>query len=268
MMFYAHISIWVLLTLPNFMPSHTRSESIQIPDYVKTIVIDNFNGNIQISGIDGMEVNLGLEIDNASFSATSIISSMIREDSLFIYLDLPGYEYQMDSESMRWKYRAISVIPNEYTVNMIVRVPKTVNVLSRIYEIGDLAIEGIAKNVQAETVIGSIGFENIMGKIIGKTVRGDIRIGLTSAISNSLCQTFEGDIILNNKDQVPINIRAFSARGNIYSSHNMFEYVSELTQSIKSPNSIKITTYSHIRVKDGMRELTLKTIHGNILLNL
>ncbi|MBL6448141.1 DUF4097 family beta strand repeat protein [Fulvivirga sp. 29W222] len=156
-------------------------------------------------------------------------------------------------------------------LDLVVEVPKSVDLHVETYNDGDLHISNINGEIVADNYNGKISAENIAGSIVANTYNGSIKARFDKVTPDTpmAFTTYNGDVDLTLPSNFKASLKMKTARGEIYSGFDFTVVKNEPeTKTEKKSGTYKVYLDDWVRgnVNGGGPEFMIKNYNGDIYL--
>ncbi len=156
-------------------------------------------------------------------------------------------------------------------VNLVVEVPKNVDLHVETYNNGDLYIKNVSGEIVADNYNGKITAEEISGSLVADTYNGRIRASFDAITPDTpmAFTTYNGDVDLTLPSNFKATLKMKTARGEIYSGFDLSVKKNEpITKTEKKSGTYKVYLDDWVRgdVNGGGPEVMIKNYNGDIYL--
>lgn len=228
----------------------------------QTVEIKNINGDIKTEAASGSEVQVFASKTSRRSDVNQVQVKAVQHAGgvaiCVLYPTEHGYSNECEAGIGEPRNRAASsgINNNDVRVDFTVHVPARVGFEGRTVN-GDVSATGLAGNVVAKTVNGSIKISTT-GYAEATTINGEIsaKFGDTNWPKELTFKTLNGEINLDLPANVSADVDAETLNGQINSDFPI--------------NLVSFKNRKHLRGRIGVggRELHLKTLNGSINLRL
>ena len=246
-----------------------KTLKFQGPSETRKVLVDNIRGSIEIRGYDGDDVELVVHRTNYAESQDKLAEARkevtldIREenDRILLYVDAPwrtdhGINYR------GWRYYGYDV-----ECSFELRVPRKSNVYVKTVNKGDISVENIDGEFEAQNVNGAIAMKNIGGSGKACTVNGGVEV-LFSKSPTSECtfKTVNGRVNVEFPADLAADLNLKTFNGSVYTDFDFTDLPRkmEMTESHGGKKIYMRDKSFAVRVGKGGPELTFDTLNGSI----
>jgi len=255
----------VLLIASQQMMAQTEGEltiPLSSPGKAAKVIVDINRGSIIVKGTsrqDVMVVYKGRDQEKDKNNTTADGLMKIKASGLDLEASEKNNIVEIESDS--WNT----------AIDLVVEVPKNVDLEVSTYNAGDLEVTDITGEVVAENFNGKITLLNIAGSAMADTYNGDIKVILTGVTPDTPMSftTYNGDVDLTLPAGTKGNLKLKSTRGEIYSGFEM--KVSEVAPIQKKDEKngvykIYLDDWTRGTINGGGPDITMKNSNGDIYL--
>lgn len=171
-----------------------------------------------------------------------------------------GYAWDQHGRSCHESY--------DYTLDFVVKIPASVNVLLSTINEGDVVVENIKGVVTAHNINGSIRLQNLTREAEARTINGDVNIEYAQNPQRD-CRfyTLNGDINALFQKGLAASMSFESFNGSLYTNINQLEHLPVLVEKKKDDEGIKYKVNNNrFKIGSGGASLDFETFNGNVYL--
>jgi hypothetical protein len=153
-------------------------------------------------------------------------------------------------------------------VDVEIQVPSRTNLNLRVHQGGDIVVDDIEGEIEAQNHHGSVIANNIAGSVVANTHHGKVTASLRQVTANKpmAFTSFHGNIDLTLPAAAKANMKLRSDRGEIYSDFDI--QIGRLTQPAptKQGDRFRIELDRNLTgtINGGGAEFDLRSYHGNL----
>ncbi|MTI27323.1 DUF4097 family beta strand repeat-containing protein [Fulvivirga kasyanovii] len=218
-------------------------------------------GSIEVRGTDRKDVLIvykgrkGKEKQNATKDGLRRISGAAMD------MEVSEKNNYIDIESDSWNSG----------LDLVVEVPKNVDLHVETYNDGDLFIGNVNGEIVADNYNGKISAENISGSLVANTYNGSIKATFDKVSPDTpmAFTTYNGDVDLTLPASFKASLKMKTAQGEIYSGFDFSVVKNEpVTKTEKKSGTYKVYLDDWVRgdVNGGGPEFMIKNYNGDIYL--
>ena len=158
-------------------------------------------------------------------------------------------------------------------VNLNVLVPESSSVKAELVQSGDLRIEGVQGNIEAENVNGKVILTDVAGAVVAESVNGGISVSFTRVPSDKPMSftTVNGAIDVTMPADTKATVKLRTENGSVYTD---FDLALQPGQVVSSPGgrdkhgNFKITMEHAAKgtINGGGVEMRLESVNGSLTL--
>jgi DUF4097 and DUF4098 domain-containing protein YvlB len=161
--------------------------------------------------------------------------------------------------------------PNK-TVDLTVRVPRETSLKLGTVNGGDISIEGVSGEIEANNVNGSVSVTDVSGLVVASTVNGGVNVTFRSVTANKLMSfsTLNGKIDVTFPPGVKATVKLESEHGKVYTDFDITmqsrprEPVVEERQEGRGRYRVSTQNAIYGDINGGGPEYQFKTVNGSI----
>ena len=166
----------------------------------------------------------------------------------------------------------VSTGVSEHSVNLVVQVPVNTSLKLNAVDDGDILVENVTGEIEANNVGGDLKLTQVSGTVIAHTVDGDVTVSLVKVNTDKAMSfsSLDGDIDVTFPSDFKASVKMHTNNGEIYSDFDVQSNVASRAPVIKDERS-KGGKYSvHIdkgttgTINGGGPEVQFKTFDGDI----
>lgn len=222
------------------------------------------SGSIKITGYDGKEVVI--EASNRR----SLSSDDARKSKGMIRLSNTSTGLTVEEERNEMSVSASSHLR---AVDMNIKVPVRTSLRVGTINDGDVFIENVEGEIEANNVNGEIKVLNVSGTVLANTTNGDVTVSFNKLTPDKPMSfvSFNGDVDVTFPPNVKASVKLKSEQGEIYSDFEV--KLEERTKTIKEDNREKggkfrlsVESAMYGSINGGGPEFYFSTFNGQIFL--
>lgn len=232
------------------------------------VVIKNIFGDVEIEGYEGEDIivdakrELWKERGRVSNDELDDIQlkQMIIEDKVFIYVDAPGVEVDVEDGRvdyrMNWNHDDDDV---RFYFDINIKIPMAMDVDAS-------TINDMSAAIEANNVNGSVKVMNAQSKLDVNTVNGKIQVWFSESPSFDMdFHTVNGEIEIYSPKDFGAVVTFESLNGDLYTD---FENVKRLPHQLNRAeqgdgNRYRISSKAPIQIGEGGPSMSFKLVNGN-----
>lgn len=281
----------------NFQAGFTQTHSEKISKEVafekagaNTVMIANINGDVKVESYNGTKVLVEVtKTINAKTDArlekgkqAIQLGIMDRADTLIFFVEGTCSSFLKVSKKNKgegkwmrsWNYNWNDCNNSckeefDYTMDFVVKVPASVNVLVSTINDGDLVVENVNGVVYANNINGSIRLTNLMREADASTINGDVDITYTKNPEKD-CRFYSlnGDINAMFQKGLAANLSFESFNGDFYTDIEPIESLPvKIEVSSKGGEGTKYKVNGNrYKIRSGGALLDFETFNGDVIL--
>jgi len=283
-----------LIVGPVFGQIHTEKITKELQFEKKNagnaVMIFNINGDVKVTGYDGDRIIVEVEKTVRAKTDARLekgktelqLGVLDRADTIMLFVQvgcqsfgkqdkkrhggrLNGWGYDWDNCNGRGN--DCNRLEYDYEMNFTIKVPMNIHVAASTINDGDVVLQNIKGNVQADNINGSIELTNIAGPTYASTINGDVDLDY-SKNPNGECRfyTLNGDINANFVKGLAANVAFESFNGNLYTNIDKLETLPATVKQTKGDGIKYKIGGNQYKVGAGGFLLDIETFNGNAYL--
>lgn len=253
-----------------------------------TLMVANINGSIKVTGYDGDKVLIEVtrtvkaKTEERLEKGKSEIQLGIMDlaDTLILFTEGLcnrfgrvgkngnwnhtskgwGYQWNQDQKGCKEVY--------DYTLDFVMRVPRTVNLIISTVNNGDLDVQNMLGSVKTNNVNGSIRLEGMQRETFAHTINGNVDITYTKNPEKP-CRyyTLNGDINAWFQKDLAANLSFESFNGDFFTNVARLESLPVEVEKKQTDKGIKYKVNGNrYKIGNGGVQLDFETFNGNVYL--
>ena len=185
---------------------HTYSKSFTNPTVPGTLIVENYEGDIDITGYPGREVLVEARVQTQTKNQTGL------------GYKTGGRPFTFEEKHNTMVLRAIQVnygtVPH---INFKIKVPEKTTLKVKILKKGNLETRKTSRLVEVDNQNGSVELHDLQGWAIINTINGDIRADFNEVIANKAMSfvCLNGGVYLNLPKNLKADFKMKSTTGTI-----------------------------------------------------
>ena len=262
----------ILLTLWN--PALKKDRVLILKEYEiadprnMTVIIDNINGDVEVSASNDQKVYLSLEIVISGYSDALVekakselqLGQLLTDDSLTFFTKAPFIKKN------QWGYNMRDEPKYSFKYQYKVRVPKETSIEAKTINHGKVTVANVDGAISVGNINGAIEVKNARVIEEASTVNGDVTINfLEPPAKKTFFNTVNGDFHFTLPDSFSAQVYFDSMNGDLYTAFDFEKLAAKITRSEKE-GTYKIGSKTGIEIGSGGPELSFKSINGNVYL--
>lgn len=164
----------------------------------------------------------------------------------------------------------VGVSSHRQTIDLTIQVPYSTSLELDTYNNGDITVENITGEIEANNHNGAIRLTGISGVVVANTWNGEVVVSFTSVDPEKPMSfsTWNGDIDVTFPAGVKANVRMKSDRGEVYSDFDIQLDTAPQKKEVKREGKYRISFEKYIigSINGGGPEFHFKTYNGDILI--
>ena len=153
-------------------------------------------------------------------------------------------------------------------VDVELQVPARVNLNLMTHNDGDVVVENVEGDLEAQNHNGNIRLTNVGGSAVANTHNGDVRVTLTRITVDKAMSfvSYNGDVDVTLPASAKANLKLRSDNGEIFTDFDvqMRPGTEQTTRDSRGRNRIEINQSIYGSINGGGPEFELRTYNGNI----
>ena len=218
-------------------------------------------GSIEVKGTDRKDVLIIYKGRGEKGKQSSSKDGLKRISGSAMDMEVSEKNNYIDIESDSWNNG----------LDLVVEVPKNVDLHVETYNDGDLHISHVNGEIVADNYNGKISAENISGSLVANTYNGSIKATFDKVTPDTpmAFTTYNGDVDLTLPSSFKASLKMKTAQGEIYSGFDFAVVKNEpVTKTEKKSGTYKVYLDDWVRgeVNGGGPEFMIKNYNGDIYL--
>lgn len=259
------LTVILILICMHFGISQDQGElTVPFSDPAKKgkVRIDIKTGSVEVRGTDRKDVLITYAGRKAKEKDKEPTKDGLRRISgAAMDLEVSEKNNNIDIESDSWNLG----------VDLIVEVPKNVDLHVETYNDGNLHISDINGEIVADNYNGKIVAENISGSLVANTYNGGIKVTFNKVTADTpmAFTTYNGDVDLTLPENFKASLKMKTAQGEIFSAFDFSVKKNEpVTKTEKNSGTYKVYLDDWVKgdVNGGGPEFMIKNYNGDIYL--
>jgi hypothetical protein len=261
----------------------TKEFTFEKKDISNTLIIENINGSIQVTGYSGDKIIV--EVTRTVRAKTQARFDKAKEEINMGVIDLADTIILYSSDGCRtfgrsnannrgrngWSYNWNEKDCNtnyDYELDFVVKVPAGINIDVSTVNNGDVAVQGVSGVVIANNINGSIKLQNLVREAEASTINGNLDVEYTTNPKNN-CRFYSlnGDINALFQKGLAAELSFESFNGNLYTNIDKIEALPARIEKSDKGNGIRYKINDNLyRTGKGGILLDFETFNGNVYL--
>jgi len=225
------------------------------------------NGGITIKGYNGQEVIVEARIREQLIREERREEREKSEGLRMIRVSTgTGLEIEEENNEME-----VSVASLKQTVDLIIQVPYATFLELHAFNNGDIVVENVSGEIEANNHNGSLTLTNISGSLVAHTFNGGVKVTFAEVDPDKPMSfsTWNGDIDVTLPARIKAKVKMKSERGDVYSDFDIQidktpKKVEEDERKEGGKFRISFEKYIHGTINGGGPEYTFKNFNGDI----
>lgn len=157
-------------------------------------------------------------------------------------------------------------------VDLDILVPKKFDLNLETYNNGDIQVNDIVGEIEAENFNGKITLQNISGSVVAKTYNGAIVVTFDKVTPDTpmAYRNYNGKIDLSFPSTTKASFKMKSRQGEIYEGFGMEMLTSKINSESERTKSgvykVKVDNWVRGKINGGGPEITIQSYNGNIFI--
>jgi len=225
------------------------------------------NGGITIKGYNGQEVIVEARIREQLIREERREEREKSEGLRMIRVSTgTGLEIEEENNEME-----VSVASLKQTVDLIIQVPYATFLELHAFNNGDIVVENVSGEIEANNHNGSLTLTNISGSLVAHTFNGGVKVTFAEVDPDKPMSfsTWNGDIDVTLPARIKAKVKMKSERGDVYSDFDIQidktpKKVEEDERKEGGKFRISFEKYIYGSINRGGPEYTFKNFNGDI----
>jgi len=254
----------------------TKALAFQNVDGSQTIRVYNINGNVNVEGTNGKQMELKSEkiikANSESDKNKGVNEVQVKTDkvgnTILVYVDAPFIHMRKEGDRIQYNVRDHGQ-DYQYQINFTIKIPRNTIVHASTINNGNVSVSNVQSKVDVRNVNGSINLKNIAGKTDANTVNGKIKATYTSnPTEESTFRTVNGNIDAGFQKDLSADLTFKTLNGNVYTNFNNAKLIpaniSKSTSKTGRVTKYRISKNPPLRIGKGGPQFHFHTLNGNI----
>ncbi|MBI5215587.1 MAG: DUF4097 family beta strand repeat protein [Ignavibacteriae bacterium] len=274
------VSLLMLIAIPSLtVQSEELTEKLEIRRSLKfinandannSLLVDNINGSIEVTGYDGDVVELVVHETITAESKRKIEEAKqkvrvdIEEegDRILLFVDAPWR-----CEDGSTNYRGYDYYGYEVECDFVLKVPRKVDIRLKTINDGTIKVTNVEGAFVVENVNGDVRLRDVSGSGKARTVDGDVEVSFKkNPTEESSFKTINGEVTVRLQENLSAVLEFKTMNGEVYSDFDV-QSLPLKSPTMKRRNGMKVyrsgDSFS-VRVGSGGPELSFDTLNGDI----
>ncbi len=234
------------------------------------IEASTYNGSVIVRGYEGKEVIIEAKVREKLISEEKTEREDEKAKGMRLITRAPGTGLEVDEED---NVMEIDVSSMKQTVDLTLQVPFNTSLEIDSYNRGEVSIENITGEIEAENYNGPVILRGISGSVVAHTYNGAVTVVFTQIDPDKAMSfsTWNGDVDVTFPSTVKANVKMKSEMGNVYSDFDiqmeqMPKKVVEDEREEGGGYKISFEKAIHGSINGGGVEYQFETYHGDIFI--
>ncbi len=237
------------------------------PGFIEASV---YNGSLIVRGYEGKDVIIEAKVREKLISEEKTEREDEKAQGMRRIVGSSGTGLQVEEED---NVMEISVSSMRQTVDLTLQVPFNTSLEIGSYNNGEVRIENITGEIEADNYNGKVTLTGISGSVVAHTYNGAVTVSFTKVDPNKPMSfsTWNGDVDVTFPATVKANVKMRSEMGEVYSDYDV--QIKQAPQKVvederKEGGGYKISFEKAIygSINGGGPEYQFKTYHGDIFI--
>ena len=284
---------WQCGNAQTFTDKITKELSFEKKGVENAVLVANINGDVKVTGYEGDKVIV--EVTRTITAKTNErleqgkkelqLGFIDRADTLLFYVEGACHEFGRDTRSKKnhnnwgshggWGYEWNNNgrgrncnPPYDYTLDFIIKVPASVNLILSTINNGDVVVENAKGALKVENVNGSIKLSKISREATATTVNGDVDIEyVTNPVKDCRFYSLNGDINAWFQKGLAANMSFESFNGDFFTNVDRLESLPVMVEKEQRANGTKYKVKGNrFKIGNGGVFLDFETFNGDVYL--
>lgn len=218
------------------------------------------SGSIKVTGYSGKEVVINTRAKEQKVSKSKK-NGLTKISSTSI--DLSAEEQS--------NYVRVSSNSYNRTINLEIQVPQNFSLKLSTINNGDIEVENVNGEIEANNTNGGISLINIGGSVLANTTNGEVKVVFSKVEANASMafSTFNDNVDVTFPSNVKADIKAKTERGDVYTDFDMKidKREPDVQRDSRSGSyKVKIEQWVYGKINGGGPEMMFKTFNGDIII--
>lgn len=254
--------------------SFTFTESTSGMDGAAFLVIKNINGNVSVTGYDGIEIVI--QVSRKLWSKQGNISPEIQSEyqvktnwyqgNLYVYVITPKVHPEFYNNGLEYHMHRKENSHIDFEFDIAVKVPQHILVKPSTINGGEVLVKNLSNGVHASNVNGQIKLQEIAGPTKASTVNGNIEVWFSkSPQTNTQFNTVNGTIEIFSPADLSAVVTFESVHGELYTD---FDNVTRLPNQLNKEKDGRghryhISNFAPIQIGNGGPTMSFTMVNGS-----
>jgi hypothetical protein len=251
------------------------------------LMIANVNGSVTVVGYAGDKIVVEVERTISAKKAERLeqakkeiqLGVINLVDTLILYVDgtCNRFEKRPDNKNKAiedWSYHWRNCDEHgcqedfNYKMNFILKIPAELNLNVSTINDGDIVIDNINGQVNANNINGNITLNGLTQQAIARTINGDVDVTyVRNPINDCQFYTLNGDINATVQKGLVANLSFESFNGSFYTNIDKVEMLPALLEKSQKGEGVKYKiSGNRYQIGKGGAHLGFETFNGNVYL--
>lgn len=239
------------------------------PGFIEASV---YNGSVIVKGYEGKEVIIEAKVREKLVSEEKEEREDEKAKGMRRIVGSSGTGLEVEEEDNKME---IDVSSMKQTVDLTLQVPFNTSMEIGSYNNGEVRIENITGEIEAENYNGKVTLTGISGSVVANTYNGAVTVSFTKVDPNKPMSfsTWNGDVDVSFPATVKANVKMRSEMGDVYSDFDVQvkqipEKVVEDERAEGGKYKISFEKAIYGTINGGGAEYQFKTYHGDIFIRM
>lgn len=158
---------------------------------------------------------------------------------------------------------------NNKRTDFVIKVPKKFTLDISTHHNGDISVQDISGEIEANGHHGGITLKNVGGSIIADTHHGEIDVTLNSIYKDKpmAFTTYHGDVDVTFPASLSGNVKVKTNKGDFFTDFDIsLEKQKSDTKTHEGRKEIKLSGWTYGKIGGGGPEMMFTTYHGDIVI--
>lgn len=233
------------------------------PNSPKQLKISLINGSIAVRGYEGKDATI------ESRGGRSRRESRDQRLQGLRRIDLPGVGFSVEEQG-----NVIRISGGHTEANLVIQVPVATSINASVVNGGDLVIENISGEIDANNTNGGIKINNVSGTVVAHALNDNVTVRMDKITPGKPMSfsSLNGDIDVTFPADTKARLKLKSEHGEIYSDFDLKMEASSRQPMVEDNRSkggkykVQFDRAMYATINGGGQEIQLTTLNGKILI--
>ncbi|MDJ0838064.1 MAG: DUF4097 family beta strand repeat-containing protein [Acidobacteriota bacterium] len=253
----------LIILLAGLLPAFAQDDPITFsytrPDQPGKLIVRLNNGGIQVSGTDGDELIVNIDVPKSSAKPKDSKAEGLRHLASGTALEIVEEDNVAE----------IHVKSHETTTNLNIQVPRRTSLVLSTHRNGNIAVSDVTGDMELEAHAGDISVKNVSGSVLAHSLRGEITATLTG-VTPGRAQSFstlQGDVDVTLPPSVAAEFCMESQFGEVFTDFEIEMTGTRISGGKRDRNGrfqLGLEKALYANVNGGGPRFDFKSLKGNI----